>query len=366
MSTPTSTPIDVGQLDPAMAPAPDGGADLVWISPRQEPLVINGFPWLDRDGVYRRLPLHPDWPLPEAVDRLADSTAGGQIRFRTDSCALAVRVELAGPPNMDHMPATGQCGFDAYLGEPGSQRYWLTARPRLGETHYEVMIGRAEERAMREVTLNFPLYQGVVDVQIGLDADATLAAPTPHQLGRVVVYGTSITQGGCASRPGMAYPAILGRRIPAEFINLGFSGNGKGEADVARTIAQIDDVACFVLDYHANVNDPDLLRSTLTDFIPILRERHPDAAILVLPRPVWAGEFVSPSTAARREACRDALAEVVAQVRAAGDTAVEFLDVTDVDITEGTVDGAHPTDLGFLQQADALEPTLRRLLGLND
>lgn len=355
--------VNPNQLDPNMAPAPDGGAELQWHSPRDEPFVISGFPWLCSDKVYRRLPVSPDWPLPEAVDRLADSTAGGQIRFRTDSAALAVRVRLAGPPSMDHMPATGQCGFDAYVGSPGEERYWATARPVLGEDSYEVMIGRAAERGEREITLNFPLYQGVVDVQVGLDPDATLTAATPYQLGRVVVYGTSITQGGCASRPGMAYPAILARRIPAEFVNLGFSGNGKGEPEVARTIAQIDDVAAFVLDYHANVNDPDKLHTTLTDFIPILRERHPETPILVLPRPIMAKEVVEPAATELREACRDALAGVVATVRAAGDLRVEFLDVTDTDITEGTVDGVHPTDLGFRQLADAIEPALRRLLG---
>jgi len=359
-----SSAISPNQLDPNMAPAPDGGPDLQWVSPRREPFVISGFPWLERDNVYRRLPVAPDWPLPEAVDRLADSTAGGQIRFRTNSATLAVRVELAGPPSMDHMPATGQCGFDAYVGGPGEQRYWATARPVLGESSYEVLIGRATEGVEREITLNFPLYQGVVDVRIGLDADATVSAPTPYELGRVVVYGTSITQGGCASRPGMAYTNILSRRIPAEVINLGFSGNGKGEPEVARSIAQIDDVACFVLDYHANVNDPEKLHTTLTDFIPILRERHPEAAILVLPRPTVAKEVVEPAVTATRVACRDALAGVVETVRAAGDTAVEFLDVSDLDITEGTVDGVHPTDLGFLQLADAIEPSLRRVLGL--
>ncbi len=358
------TSVQPNQLDPNMAPAPDGGPDLRWHSPKDGPFRLSGFCWLETEDRYRRLPVQPPWPLPEPVDRLADSTAGGQIRFRTDSATLAVRVELAGPPNMDHMPATGQCGFDAYVGEPGTERYWATARPRLGETHYEVMIGRADDRPEREITLNFPLYQGVVSVEIGLDPDATVAAPTPFGLDRVVIYGTSITQGGCASRPGMAYPAILGRRIPAEFVNLGFSGNGRGEPEVARTIAQIDEVSCFVLDYHANQGNPDLLRSTGAEFIEILRERHPNTPILFMSRPSMARELVNNANRLRRITGRDTIAEVVAEARAAGDEQVHFLDVSDLDITEGTVDGVHPTDLGFLQLADLVEPTLRTILGL--
>lgn len=357
------TSVQPNQLDPSMAPAPDGGPDLRWHSPKQAPFRLSGFCWLDTEDRYRRLPVSPQWPLPDAVDRLAESTAGGQIRFRTDSASLAVRVELAGPPNMDHMPATGQCGFDAYVGEPGTERYWATARPRLDESRYEVMIGRADDRVDREITLNFPLYQGVVSVEIGLDPDATIAAPARFEWDRVVIYGTSITQGGCASRPGMAYPAILGRRIPAEFVNLGFSGNGKGEPEVARTIAQIDDVSCFVLDYHANQGDPDLLRSTGAAFIEILRARHRDTPILFLSRPMMARELVNDATVVRRLAGRDSIAAVVARARDAGDDHVHFLDVSELDITEGTVDGVHPTDLGFVQLADLVEPTLRTILG---
>lgn len=358
-----TTAINAERLDPNMAPAPDGeGSELAWLSPREAPFAITGLCWLARDRVYRRLPVEPDWPLPPAVDSLAGATAGGQIRFRTDSTTVAVRVRLAGPANMNHMPATGQCGIDAYVGDVGDQQYWGTARPVLGEVEYAAVVFRTGESAMRSVTLNLPLYQGVVEVRVGVDADATLEPHPPYGGDRVVIYGTSITQGGCASRPGMAYPAILGRRIDREFVNLGFSGNGKGEPEVARTIAQIDDVACFVLDYEANSGPLETYRETLAGFIPILRERHPDTPILVVSKAAFVRERRDPAYAAERVERRDAQAAIVAGLRAAGDDRVHFLDMGGVDVADGSVDGVHPTDLGFVQLADAIEPELRRLL----
>lgn len=356
--------IDADQLDPNMAPAPDGeGSELAWLSPRRAPFGLTGFCWFGSDDVYRRLPVEPDWPIRPEVDALANATAGGQVRFRTDSTTVAVRVTLAGPANMNHMPATGQCGVDAYVGEFGDQQYWGTARPVLGRSDYAAVVHRTTGTEMRSVSLNLPLYQGVIDIEIGLDAGARVEPHPPHDGDRVVIYGTSITQGGCATRPGMAYPAILGRRINREFVNLGFSGNGKGEPEVARTIAQVDDVACFVLDYEANAGALEDYRETLAGFVPILRERHPDTPILVVSKAKFARERRDPQYAADRVLRRDAQAAVVDRLRDAGDTHLHFLDLGDLDMAEGTVDGVHPSDLGFVQYADRIEPELRRILG---
>ena len=357
-----TTAVNPAQLDPLMGPSPDDGGDLAWISPRREPFHLAGFAWLAQDGVYRRLPVHPEWPIRPEVDRLADATAGGQIRFRTDSSAIAVRVTLAGPPNMNHMAATGQCGFDGYVGDCGDQHYAGTARPTLGSDRYEQIVFRTPSRQMRTITLDFPLYQGVTEVLVGLDPDAAIDAPPDYAGGRVVVYGTSITQGGCAARPGMAYTNILSRRIPREFVNLGFSGNGRGEPEVARVIAQLDGVDCFVLDYETNVPDLETLRTTLTDFIPILRERHPLVPILVLTKPQFVQEHYDPKKAAQRRERRDVQAGIVERYRNEGDANLHFLDMLDDGFDDCTVDGSHPTDLGFLRMADRLEPVVADLL----
>jgi hypothetical protein len=202
---------------------------LTWYSPKEPPLRLAGFAWFAANRLYRRLPETALAPLPPAVDSLANCTAGGQIQFQTDAAVLSVRVKLRGKPNMDHMPATGQCGVDCYLGTPGAMHYRSTTRMDIAQAAYEHVLFNDPESGLRQVTLNLPLYQGVEDIEVGVSSGAQVLPPADYaKPGRVVVYGTSITQGGCASRPGMVYTNILSRALNLEFINLGFSGNGKG------------------------------------------------------------------------------------------------------------------------------------------
>lgn len=161
-----------------IAAAP-GLAGLRWHCPKQAPFQIAGFAWFNSDRVYRRMPLQPVEKLPAAVDELANATAGGQIRFRTDSTRVAVRVRLAGPANMVHMPATGQCGFDVYLGEPGKQTYYLTTKYDRTQTYYEVLLCDLPRGPVYSITLNFPLYQGVESVEVGLEPGTQVLPPCP-------------------------------------------------------------------------------------------------------------------------------------------------------------------------------------------
>lgn len=336
---------------------------LTWLSPYEAPLQIAGLGWFATERVLRRLPQQPDWPLPEAVDRLADATAGGQVRLRTDSTVVGVDVVLDQAPGMDLMPATGEGGIDADVGDWGAQRYWGTARPGFGTDRYRSVVFKADP-AMRTVTLNLPLYRGVQSLKIGVDPDAQVAAaPDFPRPGRIAIYGTSVTHGGCASRPGMAYPAILGRRLGHEILNLGFAGNGKGEPEVARVLAQLEDIECFVLDYETNVLETEALRTSLTEFLPILRERHPVVPILVASKPGFARRLRDAEYLRTCLDRRDIQQQIVERHRAGGDHNIHFVDLGDLDIAEGTVDGVHPTDSGFTQLADRFEVELRALLG---
>ncbi|MBB6673307.1 SGNH/GDSL hydrolase family protein [Cohnella nanjingensis] len=341
-------------------------AGLVWHDPREAPFRIDGFAWLAEEGVYRRLPRRPAHPLPPAVDELASHTAGGQIRFRTDSAGLSVQVRLAGPANMNHMPVTGQCGFDCYLGPPGRQHYCNTAKYDQTQTEYTFTMFEGLAREMRDVTLYFPLYQGVREVRIGLDRGAERLAPPPYASEkRIVIYGTSITQGGCAARPGMAYPNVLSRRIDAEFINLGFSGSGKGEAEVARLVAEVPNPGLLVLDYEANCVSPELFRETLPAFIRIYREAQPDVPILVLSQIRFARETFDLDLRDLRLLRKQIQIETVHACRERGDERIWFHDGGELlgpDYHECTVDGIHPTDLGFARMAEGLAPILRRYM----
>lgn len=353
---------NVEQLDPNMKLHGANDQEWQWISPQQNPIQISGLPWIAEEKIYRRLPQNPQWPLPPAVDSLANCTAGAQIRFATNSRRLSIRVVLSAPASMYHMPATGQCGFDCYIGA----RYLSTTRYDHKQTEYEAMLFDADNADLKNITLNFPLYQGVKEVLIGIEPDAQLSAPPQYdEGGKVLFYGTSITQGGCAARPGMAFTNILSRRINREFVNLGFSGNGKGEPELAHIINEIPDVACYVLDYDANVASAEAMQQTLPGFIRILRADDPETPILVISRVPTANELYNSAALEKRLGKAKVQRDTVAQLQSQGDKNLSFLDGEKLigdDYLEATVDGSHPTDLGFWLMANALEPVIQKLL----
>jgi lysophospholipase L1-like esterase len=359
--------VDPTRLDENMRIAVASDRTIIWKSPLEAPFRLSGFPWFEKDQVYRRLPVSPSHSLRTPVDKLANCTAGGQIRFRTDSAVVVLRAELAGPANMYHMPSTGQCGFDCYIGSFGEQAFAGTTRMKLTDTSvvYPLYELKGVSRSMRTVTINFPLYQGVKHVWIGLDEDAAIEAPEPYADDRrVIFYGTSITQGGCASRPGMAFTNMLSRRLHREVINLGFSGNGKGEPELAHLISQIEQPALLALDYAANVS-ADEYKATLPEFIRIYRAVHPETPILVISKIPYAKEQVNAELRERRLVCRDFTQELVDDLRRGGDRNVEFQNgdvLLGEDFEECTVDGSHPNDLGFRRMADGLSPILLKLL----
>lgn len=358
---------DIKKIDRNMQYNQSGQSGQKWLSPMQHPFHIAGFAWIDTERVYRRLPQNPVYKITNEIDSLANCTAGGQIRFQTNSSRLSIKVTLSGVADMPHMPPTGQCGFDCYLGMPGeSIKYCNTTKYNHKEAVYECLLFDLNEPGMQNVTLNFPLYQGVIEVLIGLDQHAEVLAPPEYRVDkRVIFYGTSITQGGCASRPGMAYTNIISRRINVECINLGFSGNGRGEPDMARIISGIDRPACFVLDYEANCVSKELFHRTLPEFIHILRSAHPDIPILVVSRISYAADITDRDILQTRIQLNEFQREIVHGLRAKGDNRIFFYDGTNLlgdNFDECTVDGVHPTDLGFMCMADKLTPVLEKIL----
>jgi hypothetical protein len=245
--------------------------------------------------------------------------------------------------------------------------YWGTAVPDKDAAPgkvYEHVYFKGQKRTMRDITIYLALYSPVKVMEIGLDENAELEAATPFAVpAPVVFYGTSITQGGVASRPGMSYQAILGRRLNLNHVNLGFSGNGKGEAAVARAVAEID-AAAFVLDFAQNNSDVESLASVYDPFIGILRERHPDTPIVAI-TPIYAASEASGST--RNEQMRALIRKVVSGRIAAGDTHLQLLEGTDLlgpSRVDGVADGTHPNDLGFQWMAEGIAERLRKVLGL--
>ena len=234
-------------------------------------------------------------------------------------------------------------------------------QPSAGQTEVLAVIGKNQERRLCDWIIDFPLYGGVENVEIGLKEGSVLLEPKPHKVPHpVLFYGSSITQGGCASRPGNAYTSMLCRTLDAEQINLGFSGSGKGEPAVAEAIASLD-LAAFVLDYDHNAPDAEHLKKTHEQFFRIVRKAHPDLPILILSKCNFWGGAVDRK---RRDIIRATYEHAVAE----GDRKVRFIDgeilfgTDPVERSWCTVDRCHPNDLGFFRMYQAVLPVLKEVL----
>jgi len=352
------------KLDPNMTLKKADADGIIWLDPREAPFNLSGFEWISEDNVYRRLPVRPDWEIRDAVDQLANETAGGQIRFRSDSKKILLRVELREKSGMYHMPATGQSGFDLYIKDGEVQRYVKTTRFPADTIRYQVELLNSDQKQMRDFTLNFPLYNGVNSVLVGIEAQSRIRTPKPFSRpGKIVIYGTSITQGGCVARPGMAYSNILSRKLDVAFVNLGFSGNGRGEPALAHLINQISGTSFIILDYEANAGNTIL--ETLNPFVSILREKHPDTPILIMSKIRYAREPIGSLADKELMRRRDFQRNLVDERRISGDKNIYFLDGSEIlgdDYDECTVDGTHPTDLGSARIADVLQVAIDEIL----
>ena len=250
--------MDIAKLDRFMQARPAQEEGVRWLAPFEPPLVLEGFAFFEQDGAYRRLPLDSDAVFSRAgraaLTELGTNTAGGCIRFRSSTGRVLVRARLAAACAMHHMPSTGQGGFDCYLRRPGDA--WRYAGPSVfghGETAYTAALWSGGDREEKEFLIHFPLYMGVKEVWVGVDADASVAAPAPRAVsGAAAVYGTSIDQGGCASHPGMAFPAILARALDVQIYNFGFSGNACLEPEMADVLARVPGLRLLVVDAEAN------------------------------------------------------------------------------------------------------------------
>lgn len=339
---------------------------LRWLPITTPPLEVNGLPWFaENGGELSRLPVKLKDSYRKPVWNLAQQPSGGRIRFVTNSTTLAIRLEYPHGADMQNMHAFGQTGVDLYQGN----RYWGTAvaarnsKPGVVQEH---TFYKDQSRVDRESTLYLPLYVPVKILGVGVDADAEIKAPSTFALKKpVVFYGTSITQGGCASRSGLSYEAILGRELNVDFINLGFSGNGIGEPEMARTVASID-AAMFVLDFAHNNPTLESFKQAFDPFIAAIRAAHPQTPILLM-TPIYDARMESWAPRPLLDEMRVLIRQVAARRIAAGDMnlqVVEGIDLLGSSSGDSLVDGTHPNDRGFQAMADGLAVTIARTLGL--
>lgn len=311
-------------------------------------LTVEGKAWSDTENFWERLPLRAKNQVPPVVWGLSKHTAGLCVRFVTDATTIAAAWDGAVKLRMNHMALSGSAGLDLYRREGNQWRYVATGRPR-EEFTTQVLVGiwpgRELPAGRREYLLYLPLYHPVTELKLGIPPDATLARAPQRPASRqkpIVFYGTSITQGGCASRAGMCHTAILGRWLDRPIINLGFSGSGKGEFEMAQLVAEIQ-AACFVLEPLPNMT-VDQVRERLPRWIEILRQAHPRTPIVLVMNPLKS----------EGDEQNRALAAVFRRARKAGVKHLYLMPATGqlAGKENGTVDGVHPTDLGFYRMAE--------------
>ena len=373
MDTPSSSSID--RIDSAFASRPSfrgSKLELLWDDPRLE---VANFGFYPEEHALRRLPERAQQVVSERVWTLAQHTAGGVIRFATDADTIDLAGELAFPPSLPHMAQSGSSGVDLYLYDETEKRWRFAAggSSAFGEMKFEFRLFDAPcKGVMRDYLLNLPLYNGIHSLNFCFNSGASFRTPRPwRDLRPIVFYGTSITQGACASRPGLAFTNTLCRRLQQPVINLGFSGNGRGEPEVVELVAAIEKPALFVLDYEGNCLSLEHLTSSLEYFLRFLREKHADTPILVAGRIPFAGEselVAAPeqkNSRVTRLICVRAVSNLIAALQAEGINGITYVDGADLlpgASDDCTVDGIHPNDEGFFRLSGCFEQIIRKLL----
>jgi hypothetical protein len=322
-------------------------------------LPIEGRMFDNVDHWYDRLPSTVTTNVNGGVRSMKHHTAGLQYRFITDSKKLTFRWKpYSKGLAMDHMPSTGVSGIDIYKqGSDGKWRYVKTGRIWSADEGGEVSLGW---KPGTPCLVNLPLYNGIREFSLGIDKGAVISRLPPRKSGidkPVVFYGTSITHGGCCSRPGLAFVNIAGRKLDVPVVNLGFSGCGRMELEMSEHLAAID-ASCYVLDCLWNM-DPRMTKERYEPFIRNLRAKRPDVPIVMAEQcDVYCGKPNEKDVFIR------ALFE---KLVAEGWKNLVYLpkDKMYSGDLEGTVDGCHPNDLGMVTMAEAFEGAVAEALKLD-
>lgn len=326
----------------------------------EAPLQLYGLAPGYKKGRFRRLPQWMEGKVSETVTELGRRATGGRLRFRTDSTQIRVRVSLLTLAPDQNFPILGSAGCDILVGAKEKSAYRGIASPLsfTGEKTAECAFEKSAQ--MENVTVYLPRNEQVADIDIFIEDNARIEAPTPYRWpAPIAFYGSSITEGCSACRPSNAYAALVSRWLDTDFLNLGFSGAAKGEPAMAEYIAGLN-LSALVLDYDFNAPNPEHLAATHEPFFQIIRRTQPHLPILILSAPV--PEYDPPQMARRRAIIRATYEAALSR----GDAHVDFLDghafFGENDRSLCTIDTLHPNDIGMLRMAEAVYPALRRLL----
>lgn len=315
---------------------------------------------------FTRLPDSLKHKVRKELYDLGTNTAGLFIRFSSNATKMKVKWNSTFNCEMNHMAPSGIRGFDVYtLMDDGHWEFVAPARPIVNKKQCSATVFAAMKPGMREYMMFFPLYDGADSLYIGVDSAAVIEMPKvdlPKREKPIVIYGTSITQGACASRPGMCHTNMLVRDLNREVYNLGFSGNGRLDIEVAEVMASID-AGLYVIDCLPN-NKVDALKENIDPFFQYLRKRRPEVPVLFVESPMFPGYLFDMKEGDTLKEKNEALREYYEKLKKQGVKNIYYFEAKDI-LTEdrqGTVDGYHFTDLGFYRFAKNIRPVIEAII----
>lgn len=341
-------------------PSPKIEGNMAWYNPQD--WGVEGRAWNDTEKYYHRFPARAKKTLRKPVWGLSTKSAGMLVRFETDSDRIDVRYDLtSGTLGATHFAPTGMSGVDLYSKDKDGKWRWCGISKPDKKSKTECILKNLP-RKKREFMLYLPLYNGLNSLFIGAAKDAGFKPIPPRKQRPVVFYGTSIMQGGCVARSGMAFSSILGRRLDVPVVNLGFSGNGTMDDSVGALMAEID-AAVYVIDCLPNMAAKAVAAKT-EPLVRQLRKARPNTPIVLVEDRTYDNSWINPAAMQRNLTSRKALKAAYDRLVAAGVKGLVYVKGDGLlgDDSEGTVDSSHPTDLGMMRMADSMEPVLRPLL----
>ena len=351
---------NINDFDPFMAFKDPKLSNITWYSPLNDKMFKVYGSDSFYEGDYARLSREDRKKIEnvsEAVCWLASHTAGLQLKFKTNSTKILLDVELKAKHDMPHMPATGQCGFDLYVYNELEHSYVLhnTTTYPIGQTKYLVELSLfanySTDMIEREYIINFPLYQGIKDLKIGLDSSSKTYPVSFKNEGRIVIYGTSIAQGGCVSRPGLMYSNILSRWLDMEVYNQGYSGSAMLEPIMGEIIGKISNQKLLIIDAEANAGVDLTMEKNLDLFIKNYKKYQVDVPILLVSRCLFNLDLFDEKRINLKKYYKNFIDNLIKKYENEGHKMYfldgdEFFSGHKFHFTEFTVDGIHPTDFG--------------------
>lgn len=309
-------------------------------------------------------------PISDGVAWLSTHSSGIQVKFRTNATDIYVRVKLSGKFDMTNMTQIGQCGTDLYVYDENVKCFVFhgVAHGKFDCDFYDERIGDFSKLEVKErrFVINLPLYIGTLQLEIGVNDWATVTPDYFSNKQKIVVYGTSITQGCSASHPGMAYTNILSRKLDAQVINYGFSGVAMNEKEIATIITQ-NPCDILILDTEPNAGVSYKLKDNLRGFLDEFYGKKPNAAVVMLSRVKFALDYYDPERVSLK-AFYVKFMKNIEKAYSRNNRKIYFYDQANVfgnEFSEYTTDGVHPTDLGMVKIADFYEKAVKRVNELN-